>query len=140
VGLAAPQVALGLQLFVYSPPLLDGDQGGERRLHAVINPLLTPQAGELVYDWEGCLSIPDLRGLVPRHGQVRVTGLDRAGQPLDYVAKGFEARIIQHEFDHLNGVVFLDRMGDLRSLAYGAEWEAFLSTEEEDGEEDAVVG
>jgi peptide deformylase len=137
VGLAAPQVALGLQLFVYSPPLPEGTvEGTERQLHAVINPLLTPETGEPIYDWEGCLSIPDLRGLVPRHRAVRVTGLDRAGLPLDYVASGFEARIIQHEFDHLNGIVFLDRMSDLISLAFGAEWEAFLANEPEDGEEE----
>ncbi len=96
-------------------------------LHVVINPMLTPQAGELVYDWEGCLSIPDLRGLVPRHPAVRVRGLDRQGQPLDYVAQGFEARIIQHEFDHLNGVVFLDRMRDLKALAFREEWERYMA-------------
>jgi peptide deformylase len=80
----------------------------------------------VVYDWEGCLSIPDLRGLVPRHPTVRVQGLDREGRPLDYAASGFEARIVQHEYDHLNGVVFLDRMRDLRSLAYFDEWESYL--------------
>lgn len=96
-------------------------------LHVVVNPMLTPQAGELVYDWEGCLSIPDLRGLVPRHPAVRVRGLDRQGQPLDYVAHGFEARIIQHENDHLNGVVFLDRMRDFKALAFREEWERYMA-------------
>jgi peptide deformylase len=88
--------------------------------------MVEPLPGEMVYDWEGCLSIPDLRGLVPRHPQVRVHGLDRTGKRLDYVAAGLEARIVQHEFDHLNGVVFLDRMRDLQSLAYYEEWEEFL--------------
>jgi peptide deformylase len=101
--------------------------GGPIPLHVVINPMLTPQAGELVYDWEGCLSIPDLRGLVPRHPAVRVRGLDRLGQALDYVAEGFEARIVQHEYDHLNGVVFLDRMRDLRGLAFRDEWERYMA-------------
>ena len=101
--------------------------GGPIPLHVVINPMLTPQAGELVYDWEGCLSIPDLRGLVPRHPAVRVRGLDRRGQALDYVAQGFEARIVQHEFDHLNGVVFLDRMRDLKALAFRDEWERYMA-------------
>jgi peptide deformylase len=96
-------------------------------LHVVVNPMLTPQAGELVYDWEGCLSIPGLRGLVPRHPAVRVRGLDRQGQPLDYAAQGFEARIIQHENDHLNGVVFLDRMRDLKALAFREEWERYMA-------------
>ena len=172
VGLAAPQVGISLQIFVYEMPLpattatsappatpepgapaaaapaapsgglapesqaqapettaLDAvrEASGPIPLHVVINPMLTPQAGELVYDWEGCLSIPDLRGLVPRHPAVRVRGLDRLGQTLDYVAQGFEARIVQHEFDHLNGVVFLDRMRDLRGLAFRDEWERFMA-------------
>ena len=121
VGLAAPQVGEEIQLFIYQaagPP--------EIPLHVVVNPMVTPQLREVVYDWEGCLSIPDLRGLVPRHPSVRVQGLDRGGQSLDYVVSGFEARIVQHEYDHLNGVVFLDRMRDLRSLAYFDEWEDYL--------------
>jgi len=103
------------------------EASGPIPLHVVINPMLTPQAGELVYDWEGCLSIPDLRGLVPRHPAVRVRGLDRLGRALDYVAEGFEARIVQHEYDHLNGVVFLDRMRDLKGLAFRDEWERYMA-------------
>ena len=133
VGLAAPQVAEGVQLFVYQaagPP--------EIPLHVVINPMIAPASSELIYDWEGCLSIPDLRGLVPRHPAVRVRGLDREGRPLDYVASGFEARIVQHEFDHLNGVVFLDRMRDLHSLSYLEEWEEYMLDRQQDLEETAV--
>ena len=121
VGIAAPQLGEEVQIFIYQaagPP--------EIPLHVVINPLITPQVREVVYDWEGCLSIPDLRGLVPRHPTVRVQGMDREGRPLDYAASGFEGRIVQHEYDHLNGVVFLDRMRDLRSLAYFDEWESYL--------------
>jgi peptide deformylase len=142
VGLAAPQVGTSLQIFVYEIAPAPAPSAGQTQepsptperqsigpipLHVVINPMLTPQSGELVYDWEGCLSIPDLRGLVPRHPAVRVRGLDRLGQPLDYVAAGFEARIIQHEFDHLNGVVFLDRMRDLKALAFREEWERYMA-------------
>jgi peptide deformylase len=133
VGIAAPQLGEEVQIFVYhaaGPP--------EIPLHVVINPLITPQVREVVYDWEGCLSIPDLRGLVPRHGEVRVQGLDRGGKPVDYVVAGFEARIVQHEYDHLNGVVFLDRMRDLRSLSYTAEWESYMAGENEDLDETAV--
>ena len=135
VGLAAPQIGLSLQLFVYAVVDPDSDVDGEDdpELKAVVNPALEPVAGELVYDWEGCLSIPDLRGLVPRHQQVRIHGLDRAGRSLDYRADGYEARIAQHEYDHLNGIVFLDRMRDLRSLAFSAEWEEFLTTDDEEG-------
>jgi peptide deformylase len=122
VGLAAPQVGEEAQIFVYQA----AESSPEIPLHVVINPMITPHSRELAYDWEGCLSIPDLRGLVPRHPSVRVQGLGRDGRPLDYVASDFEARIVQHEFDHLNGVVFLDRMRDLHSLAYLAEWEQFM--------------
>lgn len=125
VGLAAPQVGFGLQLFVYEA-LDPEDPGAGIPLRVLVNPMVEPEPGELVYDWEGCLSIPELRGLVPRHPAVRVRGLDRAGEALDFVADGFEARIVQHEFDHLNGVVFLDRMRDLHSLSYYDEWEQFL--------------
>ncbi len=126
VGLAAPQVAVAWQLFVYEA--LDPERPGEGiPLRVVVNPMIVPDGHEHVYDWEGCLSIPDLRGLVPRHPAVRVRGLGRDGKPLDYLAEGFEARIVQHEFDHLNGVVFLDRMRDLHSLAFYEEWEEYLA-------------
>ncbi|MEM7350978.1 MAG: peptide deformylase [Acidobacteriota bacterium] len=140
VGLAAPQVGISLQIFVYlvvDPDRAPISEDDELELEALINPTLAPSAGELVYDWEGCLSIPDLRGLVPRHPGVRIHALDREGETLDYRAEGYEARIVQHEYDHLNGVIFLDRMRDLRSLAFGAEWEKYLTA---DDEEDPQVG
>lgn len=130
VGLAAPQVGAEVQLFVYE------SSGHDIPMHVVVNPMITPHERELVYDWEGCLSIPDLRGMVPRHPAVRVQGLDRAGKPLDYVCRGFEARIVQHEFDHLNGVVFLDRMRDFKTLGYLEEWGRRMG--EEEGDETAV--
>ncbi|MEM7583011.1 MAG: peptide deformylase [Acidobacteriota bacterium] len=135
VGLAAPQLGLSLQLFVYA--VVDPDREPEAEdedpeLVALINPALEPIAGELVYDWEGCLSIPDLRGLVPRHHGVRIHALDRDGKALDYRVEGYVARIVQHEYDHLNGVVFLDRMRDMRSLAFKDEWEQLLTTSTED--------
>jgi peptide deformylase len=129
VGLAAPQVAAEVQVFVYE------SSGHDIPLRVVVNPMITPQERELVYDWEGCLSIPDLRGMVPRHPEVRVQGLDRTGQPLDYLCGGFEARIVQHEFDHLNGVVFLDRMRDFKTLGYIDEWQRMGDGE---GDESAV--
>ena len=136
VGLAAPQVGENQQVFVYLAVGTAGDtEEPESRL--LINPMIEPIAGELVYDWEGCLSIPDLRGLVPRHPAVRVHGLNRDGEAQHFVAEGYEARIIQHEFDHLNGVVFLDRMRDLRSLAFSAEWEEFMTSP---AEQPAPVG
>ena len=92
VGLAAPQVGVGLQLFVYGLKSANGD--GEPLIPdtVLINPMVEPEPGEVIHDWEGCLSIPDLRGLVPRHPAVRVRGLDRQGAPVEFVARGFEAR------------------------------------------------
>lgn len=118
VGLAAPQVGLRDQLFVH----LYFGEGDEAEERVLINPAIEPEKGNLVEDWEGCLSIPDLRGLVPRHAAVWVHGLDRHGQAVRYRAEGLNARILQHEFDHLNGIVYLDRMRDLRSLSYTDEW------------------
>ncbi len=139
VGLAAPQLGIELQLFVYAviDPEKDYDADEQPELQALINPAIDPRPGELVYDWEGCLSIPDLRGLVPRHPEVRVHARNRDGELLDFRASGYEARIVQHEYDHLNGVIFLDRMRDLQSLAFGAEWEEFMT---EKDPEDAPVG
>ena len=139
VGLAAPQIGLGLRHFVYefagNP---ERDLGEPIALHALFNPRITPLSDEMAVDWEGCLSIPDLRGLVPRHTEIRVQALDRDGEPLDYVARGYEARIVQHELDHLNAIVFLDRMQDLQSLSFLEEWERFViaPSREEDGEDD----
>ena len=142
VGLAAPQLGADLQLFVYAS---EGHPEGHPRhpdipLRVVVNPLITPHHRELVYDWEGCLSIPDLRGMVPRHLAVRVQGHDREGRPLDYVATDFEARIVQHEYDHLNGITFLDRMRDLRTLGYIAEWNEYMAGEEGWDADDSAVG
>lgn len=130
IGLAAPQLGLGLQLFVYGLDREAGEAGAAIPCRVVVNPMLEPEPGDLVYDWEGCLSIPGLRGLVPRHPALRVRGLDRDGKPLDYRAEGLEARVIQHEYDHLNGVVFLDRMRNLDSLGFEAELEALLGAPE----------
>ncbi|MDA8016406.1 MAG: peptide deformylase [Thermoanaerobaculia bacterium] len=130
VGLAAPQIGVSLQLFVYLA--VDVDRPREDAEEKVlINPAVEPEAGEPVYDWEGCLSIPDLRGLVPRPQAVRVHALDREGSKLEFRATDYEARIIQHEFDHLNGIVFVDRMRDLRSLAFSAEWERYMTEGDE---------
>ncbi len=125
VGLAASQVGVEVQVFVYE------SSGHDIPLRVVVNPMITPHERELVYDWEGCLSIPDLRGMVPRHPAVRVQGLVH-GQQLDYLCRGFEARIVQHEFDHLNGVVFVDRMRDFKTLGYIEEWGRHMGGRDDD--------
>jgi len=125
-SLAAPQLGAELQILVFRGDVLDG-HGAANEPQVVLNPMLEPEHGDLVYDWEGCLSIPDLKGLVPRYPSVRLRGLDEQGELIDVLAKGHRARILQHAHDHLGGVVYLDRMGDLRSLAFGEEWREFLS-------------
>ena len=84
----------------------------------LVNPDVTVLDEEMIEDWEGCLSIPDLRGRVPRYKSIHVQALDRNGNPRDFVATDFHARVIQHEFDHLNGKVYLDRMRDLSTLSF----------------------
>lgn len=87
-------------------------------LTILVNPRITALSEELEDDWEGCLSIPDLRGRVPRYKSVRVQALDRHGDAVDFVAEDFHARVIQHEVDHLNGKVYLDRMRDFSTLTF----------------------
>jgi peptide deformylase len=126
VGLAAPQVHVSLQVAVLecesNPRYPDMPSVP---LTYLVNPQLTMLEGETVEDYEGCLSIPELRGLVPRASELRVVALGRKGEPLDLIATGFHARIIQHEADHLNGDVYLDRMRGMRSLAYAEELRRF---------------
>jgi peptide deformylase len=92
-------------------------------LTVLINPVVTPLTDEMEDGWEGCLSVPDMRGVVPRYTSVRLECHDREGQRVSLVAKDFFARVIQHETDHLNGRVYLDRMRDLSTLSHIAEWQ-----------------
>jgi peptide deformylase len=94
-------------------------------LTVLINPAVTPLTGEMEEGWEGCLSVPDMRGRVPRFTEVRLECLDREGRRVDLVAKEFFARVIQHETDHLKGIVYVDRMRDLSSLSFMAEWQRY---------------
>lgn len=122
VGLAAVQVHEPKQVAVLE--VADNPrypQKLEIPLTVLINPRITPLSEETEEDWEGCLSIPELRGKVPRYKSIRVQALDRAGGEIDFVAQDFHARVIQHEWDHLNGKVFIDRMRDLTTLTHLAE-------------------
>jgi peptide deformylase len=129
VGLAAPQVHLPLQvavLEVENHPRYP--EMPKVPLSFLINPVVTVTDATKVDEWEGCLSIPDMRGRVPRFKQLKVTGLGRHGEPLDFVANDFHARVIQHETDHLKGEVYLDRMPDMKSLGHLLEWQRFMLT------------
>ena len=102
-------------------------------LMVVINPVVTPLTAEMNDGWEGCLSIPDMRGVVPRHTAVRLEAYGRDGERIDTVAKEFFARVIQHETDHLHGIVYVDRMRDLSTLTHLTEWNKhWLGNEEQD--------
>jgi peptide deformylase len=125
VGLAAPQIHESVRLFVagFAPTEEDEDDGEGSRttsvpLMALINPEITPLSQETVEDWEGCLSIPDIRGRVPRARQILVRAYDRRGKRLEIKATGFTARVIQHETDHLDGVLFFDRMKSFETLTF----------------------
>jgi peptide deformylase len=119
VGLAADQVFTSKQVAVIE--VADNPRYPQKPnvpLTVLVNPKITALTDEMEEDWEGCLSIPDLRGRVPRYKSIRVQALDRNGGELDFVAENFHARVIQHEFDHLNGKVYLDRMRDLSTLTF----------------------
>lgn len=119
VGLAGPQVHARWRVFVWEVGDNPRYPGREPTpLGVAINPSITPLGEAVETDWEGCLSIPDIRGQVTRPARMRLEALDREGRAYSRELAGFEARVAQHEFDHLDGVLFLDRMTDLRSLAF----------------------
>ena len=103
-------------------------------LTVVINPVVTPLTDEMEDGWEGCLSVPDMRGMVPRFTSVRLEAYDREGQRIEGELKEFFARVVQHETDHLHGMVYLDRMRDFATLTHLAEWNRYWlgNTEQDD--------
>jgi peptide deformylase len=134
VGLAADQVHESKQLAVLE--VADNPRYPSKPnvpLTVLVNPSVTPLSDETEDDWEGCLSIPELRGKVPRYRRIRVAGWDRHGRELDFIAEDFHARVIQHEFDHLHGKVYLDRMRDLSTLTFLQEFSRYgLRPDEQD--------
>lgn len=128
-GLAAPQVHESLQILVM---LWDFDDK-EPSLLCLINPVITPQTHTTSEYWEGCLSVPGLRGKVSRPNKISVEALDTKGKPIKFVAEGFAATVVQHECDHLLGKLYLDRMTDLTNLAFTREYQRFLAAEGERG-------
>jgi peptide deformylase len=118
-GLAAPQIGVGLRVVIF------GIEANPRYPEAelvpftvLINPELTPLGEEMEDGWEGCLSVPGMRGLVPRYRQLRYTGRDEAGQPIDRSVGDFHARVVQHEVDHLDGILYPRRIRDLTQFGF----------------------
>jgi peptide deformylase len=132
VGLAAPQVHESVRVFV---AMLDPDGRGEGDAIAFVNPDITVVGDQTVEGWEGCLSIPEIRGRVPRAQHIKVSALDRTGKRFELELKDFPARVVQHETDHLDGVLFLDRMKSFESLTYLEEYSRY-HTKQADDEED----
>ncbi len=131
VGLAAPQIHVSLRLAVLQVEASDERARDAVPLTVLINPKITPLGKQAVVGWEGCLSIPELRGEVPRLKKLRLDALDRQGAPFQVEAENFHARVIQHECDHLDGGVYLDRMKDMRSLGFLPEFERFVLADDE---------
>jgi peptide deformylase len=133
VGLAAPQIHESLALAVIE----SRGPRGDIPMTVLANPEITVLDEKLIEDWEGCLSIPDFRGRVPRWSKLRVDALDRHGKKIQITAEGFFARVIQHEFDHLMGKLYVDRMPDLKTLSHFAEFQRYWLPHEQDEEEEA---
>jgi len=128
VGLAAPQVHESLAIAVIE----SHGPRGDIPMTVLVNPDVTVLDEELIEDWEGCLSIPEFRGRVPRWTKLRVDAMDRTGKKIQITAEGFFARVIQHEFDHLMGKVYLDRMRDLKTLTHFDEFQRFWIPQEKE--------
>ncbi|MCG6932791.1 MAG: peptide deformylase [Gallionella sp.] len=121
-GLAAPQIGVGLRVVIF------GVQRNERYPDAegvpdtvLINPLINPLGNSMEEGWEGCLSVPGLRGMVPRHAQIRYQGRDEYGALIDRTVSGFHARVVQHECDHLDGILYPMRIRDFTKFGYNQE-------------------
>jgi peptide deformylase len=118
-GLAAPQIGVALRVVIF------GVRANPRYPHAeevpdteLINPVIEPLAADQEEDWEGCLSVPGMRGMVPRYRHLRYAGFDAQGRPFERVVEGFHARVVQHECDHLDGVLYPMRIRDLRKFGF----------------------
>jgi peptide deformylase len=123
-GLAAPQVHVSLRVVIFkvAAERTTGIAGDEPiGLQAIINPMLEPLSDDMNLGWEGCLSIPTLRGAVPRFTHLRYTGFDLDGNPIDRTVAGYHARVMQHEHDHLDGILYPQRMTDLSLLVFTEE-------------------
>jgi peptide deformylase len=118
-GLAAPQIGVGLQVVIFGVGANPRYPDAEAVPYTIlVNPTLTALADASEDGWEGCLSVPGMRGLVPRYTRLRYQGFDQHGQPIDRTVSGFHARVVQHEVDHLHGILYPMRIRDLRNFGF----------------------
>ena len=121
-GLAAPQIGVGQRVVIFgvqkNPRYPDAE---EVPFTVLVNPKLVMLTREVEEDWEGCLSVPGMRGVVPRYRKLRYTGTDEEGNPIERVAEGFHARVVQHECDHLDGILYPQRMTDMSKFGFNEE-------------------
>ena len=121
-GLAAPQIGVSQRVVIFgvegNPRYPDAD---DVPFTVLVNPTLTMLTREVEESWEGCLSVPGMRGVVPRYTKLRYTGFDEHGNPIDRVAEGFHARVVQHECDHLDGILYPMRMTDMSRFGFTKE-------------------
>src|SRR5688572_2575943 len=138
VGLAAPQVHVPLRVVIFHVPKarMEAEDGEGPAIGVpltfLINPVIEPQSDHMEEGIEACLSVPGLAGAVPRYRAIRYTGVTPSGEPIDRIAKGFHARVVQHECDHLDGVLYPMRMTDLSKLSFVEELKRFAGEEAED--------
>ncbi|MFC1665631.1 peptide deformylase, partial [Pseudomonadota bacterium] len=119
VGLAAPQIGIPLRIVIFSVgqnPRYPDAESVPRTI--LINPIIEPQSVDLETGWEGCLSVPGMRGLVERHSSIIYSGYDETQRPIKREATGFHSRVVQHEVDHLDGIVYPMRIKDIRNFGY----------------------
>ncbi|MGH6718954.1 MAG: peptide deformylase [Alphaproteobacteria bacterium] len=121
-GLAAPQVHVPLRVVIFHAP-----ETGDGELTRLVNPVIEPLGDTMEDGWEGCLSVPGLRGMVPRHARVRYRGVTPEGVAIDRMAEGLHARVVQHECDHLDGILYPMRMTDLGTLVFESELRWFAT-------------
>lgn len=121
-GLAAPQIGVLQRVVIFgvqkNPRYPDAE---EVPFTVLVNPRITMLTRDVESDWEGCLSVPGMRGVVPRYTKLRYTGTDEEGNPIDRVAEGFHARVVQHECDHLDGILYPQRMSDMSTFGFTRE-------------------
>lgn len=153
-GLAAPQVYVQKRIVVFfvGAPRIDPDSGEEPNPHegpvpltVLINPEIEPLTEETALGWEGCLSVPDMIGAVPRFTEIRYRGVTHEGEEIDRIAHGFHARVVQHECDHLDGMLYPMRVPDLTLFGFAKEMELMMAAqkqleEEEASESDTTAG